>query len=512
MERQLSKAGRITPNSPGKKKTTYSVRIVPDGSFASETYPGFNDHPSTQEGVEYSRSVLTDPTATVWEALSNDLYANGGWPIWLYEATSESDRHVFTFITHAQRVWDGRCNYSVRTMSRFLPMHYTSVQRSLRWLVKIGLIVCIRKHSGRSPNWYRIVLPSSLEPRTLPNRRNDNGFTGERNSVETSAQNLETSAQTRSDHRAEVQKTKPLKGVVGAVGASAPSATTTQKTKDIPTPDLLTIDQQKRNSKQKKRVQNIPPKIGLVRKFHDWEVTDDRLEEWIESSPSLRTAFDTCSSVALVAGGVDQGSGAVVPHTLASQSQILAFIRTQLTQGLHDVTNPIRAIERVLKSLTDKLTPLQISTEQQHQKWQQQEDDRIKREEFARMTPWEQARFKARGIRSSRLITLTSERGSFPQLREYIQGWMHQDSKFEMKPWEISSALLKSNYEMLTETLAKAFGHGEWGGLTTLTQSRLLQAWLVCGGDHDQLVQQIHAFEDSDELKQELDWIASRPF
>lgn len=503
--------GVVSPDKPGAKKTTYSTRLIPDESFVSKTYPGYLDHPSTQ-GVEYTKHVDQSPTGSIWQALANQVYAEGGFPTWIRDGVSDLDISVYWQMVHYQFVNDGKARMSVRTISRNLARPYRSIQRCIVRLREVGLIVQIEKHSGRRASAFRVLSPSSLEPRILPPRRSDNTFETFGDSVEVTAGSVEVTADNSRGDRAVTQKTKPLKGVVGAVGASAPSATTTRKKKDMPTSNLLTIDELKKNSKQKRRPESIPPKIGLVRKFHAWEVTDEKLEEWIKTSPSLRTAFSRCLGVAKRAGELDQASGAVLPHSLAGDGKIYEYIRNTLTQNPYDVRNPVSAIDTCLGALISGLGALMLKAEELRLRWQQERDDQIERAEFAMLTPWEQDRARIRNHRLGLLVLLTPPRlGCYPKLKEAMESWLDPDSTFKLKPLELIDQNI-SDYERLTNSLARVFGHGDWIGLGTLTQRRLVEIWFAHGGSSGELLNYMNTFEDSDELKEELEKIASRPF
>ena len=124
-------SGQITYKDPkAKHRKGYEVRIA-SGNDLGDSYPSFQDHPSPEGTIEYAKHVDTSGLATVWEAIANEHYANGGIPRWVHDSLTPLHLSVYWQMVHYQRVWEGRANMSLKTLSRNLGVKYRSVQRSL---------------------------------------------------------------------------------------------------------------------------------------------------------------------------------------------------------------------------------------------------------------------------------------------------------------------------------------------------------------------------------------------
>ena len=291
----LLEIGMISPDKPGKKKTTYSVRLIPENTFENITYPGFNDHPSTQEGIEYSKQIDQTPTGSIWTGLVNMIYAEGGIPLWIREATSDLDISVYWQMAHYQFVNDGTARMSVRTLSRSLARPYRSIQRCIARLLEVGLVVKVRKNSGRTPSAYRVLPPSSIQPKTISKRRIDSGFDELLPSVEVTAGSVEVTAQTRRGDRADTQKTKPLQGEsADGRSAGARPVTVSRKNNPMTMTQIPTIDNSKKKSKVERNRVTYSNRPHIIRTFHDIEVNPKILTTLLNNVPTLLTLFNEC--------------------------------------------------------------------------------------------------------------------------------------------------------------------------------------------------------------------------
>ena len=365
--KDLVEKGVVTPNRPGNPRKGYSVRAVPEESFVQPTYPGFADHPTTQ-GIEYAKHVDLNGTSTVWEAIQNDNYASGGMPTWIWENTSEADMSLYWQMVHYQRVWDGIVKVSVRTLSRNVSIQYRSVQRCIKNLQRVGLIIKVAPSQGRKPNQYRVQLPSSIPPKTFESKRRESGF------VEVTAESVEVTAENSKGNPADTQKTKPLKGLVSEDRAEARLATTNKKT--IATSDsnkkLKTIDEETKARKRKINLEKAKERKSLaikLRAYHEHEVTISILENHLETCPPLRKLFDACLDISKTSGGVDEASGEVFAHWEDAHKELLLKIQSVLTNSKFNANNLDRAIELTLESLLKGLVNLVKQVQDKKDAW-----------------------------------------------------------------------------------------------------------------------------------------------
>jgi len=364
----LVEKGWVTPNRPGNPKKGYSVRVTSDISVEQSTYPGFQDHPSTQ-GIEYQKHVDTSPTATVWEAIHHDNYAAGGMPTWIAEATSPADISIFWQIVHFQMVWDRAARMSIRTLSRNLGMQYRSVQRCIENLLLVGLIVKESKNVGRKPNTYKAVLPSSITPKENLRKRRESGF------VEVTAESVEVTAENSRSNRADTQKTKPLKGLVSEERAEARLATTNEKKKNSPAEPsipLMTFDQEKKLRKKKEQraiAQLRKSSASHIRTFHAHEVDKSIIEECLESSPHLHKKSLACIDLAKVSGGLKEATGEVL-HALPNGNKSLVPILQRLLTTKHwNVNNLSAALDSCLALVEGDLRVMATKSKQELDTW-----------------------------------------------------------------------------------------------------------------------------------------------
>lgn len=328
-------SGQITYKNPKTKhRKGYEIRIA-SGFEVSASYPSVNDHPSQVGTIEYAKNVDTSPLATVWEAIANEHYAQGGIPLWIHNLTSSLDLAIYWQIAHYQRVFEGRANMSLKTLSRNLGVKYRSVQRSIRKLLDIGAIELIQKNSGRRPAAYRVVLLSSLEQPL---------------DVEATSEIVETTNEHRRGDSSVVQKTKPLKGRVVRSPAEA-GRDTPRKKKSSP---LRTIDEDrtfraKQRAKQKKSL-----RPSLVRAFFLAEVRKEIIEEAL-GIELLAKKWKAALNLAKVSGGVDLENDSFTPAPEVNEEIFLEKVQKILTLNKFDVTKLERALDSVLDFILQEM-------------------------------------------------------------------------------------------------------------------------------------------------------------
>jgi len=386
--KDLVEKGVVTPNRPGNPRKGYSVRATPENSFDQSTYPGFADHP-TNQGIEYSKHVDLNGLSTVWEAIQNDNYASGGMPTWIWENTSEADISLYWQMVHYQRVWDGVVKVSVRTLSRNVSLQYRSVQRCIKNLQRVGLIVKVAQNQGKKPNQYKVQLPSSIKPKTFASKRRESGF------VEVTAESVEVTAENIKGNHADTQKTKPLKGLVSEDRAEARLATTNKKT--ITTSDsnkkLKSIDEETKARKKKINLEKAKERKSFaskLRAYHEHEVAIPILENHLETCPPLRKLFDACLDVSEASGGVDEATGEVFAYWRDARKELLLKIQRFLTSSKFNANNLDRAIELTLESAHRDLVNMAKEVQGKKDAWDRNARDLKERKE------WEEKEEKAR--------------------------------------------------------------------------------------------------------------------
>ena len=329
-------SGQITYKDPkAKHRKGYEVRIA-SGFEVSDSYPSFNDHPSQEGTIEYAKHVDTSPLATVWEAVANEHYARGGIPIWVHEfPTSSLDLAIYWQMVHYQRVWEGRANMSLKTLSRNLGVKYRSVQRSIRKLLDIGAIELIQKNSGRKPAAYRVVLLSSLEKPL---------------DVEATSEIVETTNEHRRGDSSVVHKTKPLKGRVVRSPAEAGRATPREK-KASP---LRTIDEDRTFRAKQRAKQEKSVRPSLVRAFFPAEVRKEKIEEAL-GIKLLAKKWKAALNLAKVSGGVDLENDSFTPAPEVNEEIFLEKVQKILTLNKFDVTKLERALDSVLDFIVQEM-------------------------------------------------------------------------------------------------------------------------------------------------------------
>lgn len=338
-------SGQITYKDPkAKHRNGYEVRIS-SGFEVSDSYPSFNDHPSQEGTIEYAKHVDTSPLATVWEAVANEHYARGGIPMWVHKfPTTSLDLAIYWQMVHYQRVWEGRANMSLKTLSRNLGVQYRSVQRSIRKLLEIGAIELIQKHSGRRPAAYRVVLLSSLENPL---------------DVETTHGDVETTEGNRRDDRGVVQKTKPLKGRVARSTADAVRATPREKKSST----LRTIDEDRTFRAKQRAKQEKAVKPSLVRAFFPVEVRKDKVNKALEIE-LLAKKWEDVLELAKVSGSVDLENEKFIPAPEASEENLLKTVQRVLTINKFNVTELEKALNSVLDFLLKEFNSKKVELEQ----------------------------------------------------------------------------------------------------------------------------------------------------
>ena len=386
--KDLVEKGVVTPNRPGNPRKGYSVRVISEDSFESDTYPGFADHP-TNQGIKYFKHVNLGGTATIWEAIQNDNYTSGGMPSWIWENTSEADISLYWQMVHYQRVWDGVVKVSVQTLSRNLGLQYRSVQRCIANLQRVGLILKTAENQGRKPNQYRVQLPSSIKPKVFDSKRRDSGF------VEVTAESVEVTAENSRGNHADTQKTKPLKGLVSEDRAKARLATTNKRTDTTSDSNksLKTIDEETKARKRKINLDKARERKSLankIRAYHDHEVDIPILEHHLETCPPLRNLFDACIDIAKVSGGVEEATGEVIAYWKDAPRELLFRIQRVLTSSQFNANNLDRAIELTLQNAHKELVNMAKEVQSKKDTWDRNAQDAKERKE------WEELQEKAR--------------------------------------------------------------------------------------------------------------------
>ena len=410
-------SGQITYKDPkAKHRKGYEVRIA-SGFEVSDSYPSFNDHPSQVGTIEYAKNVDTSPLATVWEAIANEHYAQGGIPLWIHNLTSSLDLAIYWQIAHYQRVWEGRANMSLKTLSRNQGVKYRSVQRSIRKLLDIGAIELIQKNSGRRPAAYRVVLLSSLEQPL---------------DVEATSEIVETTNEHRRGDSSVVQKTKPLKGrVVGAPPEAGRDTPRKKKSSPLRTIDEDRTFRAKQRAKQKKSL-----RPSLVRAFFLAEVRKEKIEEAL-GIELLAKKWKAALNLAKVSGGVDLENDSFTPAPEVNEEIFLEKVQKILTLNKFDVTKLERALDSVLDSILQEMELKKKEFEETLKNFRDQREresrlqavkekeeaarlEKIEREEAERL----QKRKKSHGEEVEYLERARNLlRALYPDLQNRIDGW-----------------------------------------------------------------------------------------
>lgn len=480
---RLIRKGIVSPDKPGKKKTDYSVRIIPDGGYESDTYPGFTDHPSTQ-GIEYSKHIDQSPTATVWEAQANLLYAEGGFPSWVRTQVSDLDIAVWWQMVHYQFVNDNNAYMSVRTLSRNLARPYRSIQRSVSRLLEIGLIIQTRKNSGRKSCAYKVVMPSSIEPRALAPRRSDSGFNKNIARVEVTAESVEVTAENSRGVRAVSQKTKPLKGVVSEHGASAPVATTTQRHRAVG--EIRTIDELRDSRTLERNKLEYSQRPATFRRFHKWEVTPSVLRDLIENSPTLHETHDRVFDRDKRFGSFNEALGACESGPWSSQPDtVIKAMSEKLSSKKYDIRQLPKALESELNALLHEVSLNAHHVKTSYETWETNQAKEKARE--ARTIHDDLEKEKARLAIELQLFKIQSEKLlALAVLRDKLVELL-PDIFTEVEIWGTANCISyhsgRTNgvYEIeqkLQVALADFKGVKAWNLIAPIEQSLLLESWL----------------------------------
>jgi len=167
----LKERGLVGRDNPGSRNAEYSEMRSRPGIYPDQVaHPGFEEERYNHRQKEFSH-VDVGPLDSVFTAQTNENYRLGGWPKWLIKATSQLDRHIFDRATYRQGTFDGYSNESTRKIARAVGATGDAVQRSIRHLVKLGLLIEVYPASGKSPAYFRTRSPWELEPpRNLLNR------------------------------------------------------------------------------------------------------------------------------------------------------------------------------------------------------------------------------------------------------------------------------------------------------------------------------------------------------
>jgi len=364
------------PKSKGRKG--YEVRLVGENIFVSDTYPGFEDHPSLEGTVEYLKHVDTSEAATVWEAIANENYAKGGMPIWIRNKLTDLDVSIYWQLAWYQRVWGGNSYPSYKTLSRNLGCKYRSVQRSINRLLDVGVIELKRKSSGRRTNMYKVLLFSQVEP--PPESLFKKGTV-----LETTDEDLEATSQHAIGDHAVAQKTKPLKGRVARSPAEAGRATPRKKKSSLP---LQTIDEAS-NSRHKKIAQarvSMRPKI--FRPFHSNEVTQSKLMTLLEDMEFLAKNWEKTKEQAKTSGSIDFEHLRILPAPESEDEGLARYCAMRLTSNNFDVTNLPKSLDLILGSClmqqkkisTDLAYKLNQAINQRRNEMRREEEIRLREE------------------------------------------------------------------------------------------------------------------------------------
>ena len=499
--KDLVAKGVVTPNRPGNPRKGYSVRAIPDNSYESETYPGFADHP-TNQGIQYAKDVNLNGMASVWDAINNDNYASGGMPKWIIDNTSAADISIYWHMVHRQRVWSGIANMSVQTMSRCLGMQYRSVQRCIRNLLRIGLIIKVAENAGRKTNVYKVQLPSSIKPKILESKRRVSGF------IEVTAESVEVTAENSRGNHADTQKTKPLKGLVSEDRAKARLATTNKKidTNSYSKPNLKTIDEETKARKKKINLDKARERKSLVNKiraYHDHEVEIAILEHHLETCPPLRNLFDACIDIAKVSGGVNEATGEVFGYW-KDHGQESAFLNLQqrLTSTSFNVNNLDEAIEFTLQNLHKQLQNMAKDVQDKKDAWNRNARDlkerkeREEKEEKARAQALADAEalaiadaIAAAVANERKLQELIKQKKTATALLDQISHSLHTLLPNWQKNFDVYSpreALSASNYhskywpllEGLQDSITLLFGDVKWSDASEKIKQDSIDAWV----------------------------------
>jgi hypothetical protein len=470
-------SGQITYKDPkAKHRKGYEVRIASD-SEASDFYPTFRDHPFSEGTIEYKKHVDTSPLATVWEAVANEHYANQGIPSWVRKSLTPLHVSVYWQMVHYQMVWGGTARMSLHTLEANLGVHYRSVQRSVHRLLDIGAIELIRKHSGRRPAAYRVVLLSSIENKKV---------------VETTHQNVETTSENRIDDQSVVQKTKPLKGRVARSPADAVRATPREKKSQT----LRTIDED-RTFRAKQRVkEERASRPQLIRFFFPVEVRKEKLEELLEIE-LLKAKWKSVLELAKVSGGVDLEKEIFIPAPEASEEKLFEYVQNFLTSNKFDVRNLSKAFDLALDSYLKLKTPHKQKLELELKNFldQKERESRIQkeraREEAERLLQRQKKHEETfEYLERARELFLAV----FPNLQEKIDSWGSVSNfLYELQGKEsnrIENLEIRSKLYELSKAIPKKLlelNYEEESALASSSLEKKLECWIEGGEEWGKL-------------------------
>ena len=334
------KSGQISyKSSKSKNRKGYEIRITAENSFESQTYPGFDDHPSEEGTVEYLKHVDTSDAATVWQAVANEHYARGGIPCWLKDSLSDLEISLYWQLAHYQMVWGGTARPSYKTLSRNLGCRYRSVQRGIARLLETGVVKLVKKNAGRRPNVFRVVLFSELEPQGAIPR-------GKKDSVEVTDGEVEATGEATLDDSVVTQKTKPLKGRVAGAPANAALSTTRKKKSDA----LLQTIGEASVSRHKKIAQsNSIARPGVFRSFHLHEVSEERILSVLNDVEFLAGNWEIAKKIASKSGKIDYENLTILPAKEHQDAGLFIYCQKILTSQKYDITNLPKALDLTLR-------------------------------------------------------------------------------------------------------------------------------------------------------------------
>jgi predicted transcriptional regulator len=479
-------SGQITYKDPKvKHRKGYETRIS-SGSDVSDSYPGLDDHPSPEGTLLYERHVITTDSATVWEAIQNEHYAQGGIPKWVRKSLSELDMSVYWQISHYQMQWGGRAHMSFKTLSRNLGVKYRSIQRSVKRLLEIGAIELIQKHTGRRPNAYRVKLLSSLK---------------EMDYVEATGENVEATGESIKGDPTDTQKTKPLKGRVARSPAEAGRATPRKNNSR----QLATIDEARKIRAKSISRKEISAKPRLIRSFFPVEANNKKIKEALEIE-FLASKWEAVKQLAKVSGDIDLETETFIPAPAADDENLVKLVEANLIRDSFDVRNLPKAIELILDRVTKSLTPKQKELENRLKSWRAEKERKLKLQELRQIKEME-AREKEEREAAERLATqkrIYSETFEFlnnarqfllliyPAIEDKVNGWgsvtsfLSELSNKELN--QIESQEIRSQLYALSEEipvkvreLERISCNGE--ALDYSTLEKLFQMWIEGGED-----------------------------
>lgn len=484
---RLVRLGLVTPDKPQIKNSTHSRRTIPEGGFESGTYPGFLDKPSNQ-GIAYAKQIDQTPSGSMWEGNTRMLYQEGGFPTWLREATSDLDLLIWWQMNHYQFTNDGRARMSVRTLSRSCARPYRSIQRSIAQLEKVGLIVLITKNSGRSPSAYRVITPSSIEPKSLGRRRSDSGFPKNEVPVEVTAESVEVTAENPIGDLAATQKTKPFKGVVEAGSAGARPASPTQKIMSMAPTTIQTIDHLKKKKAAQLNREIYSERRSTIRTFHQIEVTPERLKELLGNSVSLRNLYESCIETNKEFGRFNETLGAYEPGPWGRDpNQLLLDIGNELMQKSQDITKLPKALEKELKGFLgltfrqEEKAKRDLGEWECKEKYRKDQEAKARAQEEERMERAESERLR---IKDELFTKRQNQIERLKELRLILEGIIPNFVQ-KVEDWGVEQTLddfMKHVYDEageLYDLLAVIHARVAWDDLNYTQKFESLQGWYI---------------------------------